>query len=50
MNMKKLSKTPRGHKHNRALQFSIAMREKISKNWITVRKNLRKKPKRKTSL
>ena len=44
---KKLSKTPRHHSHSRKVQFSIAMREKISKNWIDVRKNMRKKPKKK---
>lgn len=40
---KHISKTPRSTAHNRKVQFSIAMREKISKNWIDVRKGIKKK-------
>ncbi|MBI5413333.1 hypothetical protein HZA42_03240 [Candidatus Peregrinibacteria bacterium] len=43
----KLSGTPRKTEHSRKVHFSIAMREKISKNWIEWRKGLGKTSKRK---
>jgi len=38
-----LSKTPRSSEHSRKVHFSIAMREKISENWIEVRKKAGRK-------
>lgn len=38
-----LSSTPRKKSHARKVYFSIAMREKISKNWVKIRKGMVKK-------
>jgi len=35
-----ISATPRAHQHSRKVHFSISMREKISQNWIEVRKKM----------
>ncbi|MEK7524028.1 MAG: hypothetical protein AAB588_03265 [Patescibacteria group bacterium] len=44
---KGLSKTPRRDEHSRKVHFSIAMREKISENWVSLRKAMKKKITRK---
>jgi len=37
-----LSKTPRSSAHSRKVHFLLTMREKISQNWVKVRKSARK--------
>jgi len=45
-----ISGTPRKEEHSRKVQFSVKMREKISENWVELRKSMKttkKKPKKK---
>lgn len=42
-NKSTLSKTPRGNAHSRKVHFSLTMREKISENWVAVRKAVKTK-------
>ncbi|MBI2638466.1 hypothetical protein HYW83_02645 [Candidatus Peregrinibacteria bacterium] len=42
-----LSHTPRRAEHSRKVHFSLAMREKVSENWVALRKELRGKKKTK---
>lgn len=44
-----LSKTPRSHGHSRKVEFSIAMRKKLSESWVALRKEVapKKVPKKK---
>jgi len=44
---REISKTPRKEEHSRKVSFSMAMREKISENWVKIRQAMKPKKTRK---